>query len=100
MARFYGVVNGGRGDATRVGHKREGLSTVAASWAGCVRTDLYVNAHGIDCARVTLDRWRGEGTRATLYDGPINPDAAIPGAFRMVTAHVELTPNALHAGAK
>lgn len=74
MARFYGVLNGGRGDVSRLGHKSTGLTTYAASWAGAVRVSLYVNALGTDCARVELVEHRGEGTRAVLYDGPVNPE--------------------------
>lgn len=74
MARFYGVLNGGRGDVSRLGHKSTGLTTYAASWAGAVRVSLYVNADGTDCARVELVEHRGEGTRAVLYDGPVNPE--------------------------
>lgn len=70
MARFYGVVQGTRGQASRCGSKSSGLTTTAASWQGAVETTLYREGD-IDMARVVLKPWRGVGVSRTLYEGPV-----------------------------
>lgn len=72
MAHFYGTIKGGRGEASRLGHKSTGLHTVAASWSGAVEVDLYVNEEGVDCARVYLTPWKGKGIHKEIYEGPIS----------------------------
>jgi hypothetical protein len=72
MSHFYGVLNGSRGEATRLGTKSSGMTATAASWQGAVRTQLYTGDDGIDRARVMLIEWRGAGTYCVLYDGPIS----------------------------
>jgi hypothetical protein len=69
MAHFYGTVQGARGEGSRTGGKKSGLTTVAASWQGAVRVFLYEEG-GIDRARVELKPWCGRGTTRLLYDGP------------------------------
>lgn len=71
MAHFIGTVKGGRGEASRLGHKATGLRTVAASWQGAVRVELYTR-DGKDFAHVYLMPWQGAGTRRELYDGPVS----------------------------
>ena len=80
MAHFYGTLQGARGEATRLGHKSTGVTTRAASWAGCVRVELWHDEEtDTDWARVSLEPWHGEGRQATLYVGPVSgadtPDA-------------------------
>ncbi len=73
MAQFYGTVRGNRGEASRLGGKDSGLTTVAASWQGSVRVDLIHNHHtGIDTARVYLTPHRGCGEYHLLYEGPVS----------------------------
>jgi len=72
MSHFYGVLNGSRGEATRCGTKKSGLAVTAASWSGAVSVRLYVNADGVDRARVSLVPWHGAGTSRVLYDGPVD----------------------------
>jgi hypothetical protein len=72
MAHFYGTIQGARGEASRLGGKNSGLTTVAASWKGAVETSLYVDDHGVDCALVRTKKWRGCGKDVILYDGPID----------------------------
>ena len=74
MSRFYGTVRGGRGSASRQGHKSTGLTTYCASWRGAVRCDAYVNDDDVDCVQVTLTTWQGAGASPSimLYDGPID----------------------------
>ena len=71
MAHFYGVLKGARGQATRLGHKGSGLHTVAASWKGAVRVDLFM-IDGEDWAEVRLIPWHGAGVYKTLYRGPVS----------------------------
>lgn len=39
MAQFRGVVSGGRGEASRVGHKTSGLIVKANGWSSGVRVE-------------------------------------------------------------
>lgn len=71
MAHFYGLLQGNRGQASRLGTKASGLSVTAASWSGAIDVDLY-ERDGVDYARVTLKPWQGQGTRRDLYDGPVS----------------------------
>ena len=41
MAQYYGRVEGNRGEATRLGTKDSGIGTVAASWDGCILTNIW-----------------------------------------------------------
>lgn len=41
MAHFYGTVRGGRGTASRLGHKNTGLMTTAQTWQHTVTTRLW-----------------------------------------------------------
>jgi hypothetical protein len=77
MAHFYGKVLGGRGEASRLGHKSSGLQVLAASWQGAVFVSLYVNDDGVDCARVCLTTHQGAGTHRELYDGPVSGAPAL-----------------------
>lgn len=40
MARFYGTIQGARGEATRLGHASSGLRVTAQSWEGRVYVNL------------------------------------------------------------
>ena len=73
MSRFYGTVQGNRGEASRSGHSVGGMTTWCASWNGAVRCYAYVGEGGIDCVRVTLTQWHGNGPRKdiVLYNGPM-----------------------------
>ena len=44
MAKFYGQINGGRGTATRVGHRN--IRAAAQSYDGSVITELTYNDEG------------------------------------------------------
>lgn len=76
MAHFFGRVAGPRSAATRLGTKRGGLRTLAASWAGAVEVELYhiadTEGAGQDRARIKLVPHMGRGVTATLYDGPVD----------------------------
>jgi hypothetical protein len=73
MAHFYGTLKGSRGEASRLGTKSSGLTTIAASWNGAVKTELYEKG-GRDFARVSLIPWNGEGINSIIYEGPVSGD--------------------------
>jgi hypothetical protein len=50
MAKFFGQVNGGRGTATRVGHRN--IRASAQSYDGSVQTELTYNDEGKLMVRV------------------------------------------------
>jgi hypothetical protein len=79
MAHFYGILKGNRQEVARRGSRESGLTTVAASWDGCVRVELYAPGDdAADHARITLEpRPQGSvGAKVVIYDGPIK-DAAL-----------------------
>ena len=71
MSHFYGTLQGQAGEATRRGSKSSGLTVVAASWAGAVKTELYVDAAGNDCYRVVQIPWHGEGVSKVIAEGKV-----------------------------
>ena len=71
MARYRGTLQGCRGEASRLGHSSSGLTTVAASWQGAVRVELY-GCGDRDFARVSLMLHRGAGVERLLFDGPVD----------------------------
>lgn len=72
MAHFFGTVTGrAKVDATRCGTRNSGLETVAASLGGCIHVRLS-HRDGEDYATVTMEPWEGNGTTATLYQGPMS----------------------------
>ena len=86
MARFYGTVQGGRGEASRLGHATCGLNVRARSWNGEVCVRLYAKGD-VDYVRIS------EGsTGRDIYSGPI---AALAGDDRpraLIAQHLlELT---------
>ena len=72
MAHFYGAVQGSRSETSRLGSKKSGLSTVAASWQGAVEVYIYYDeTTGKDIASVFLSPWHGKGISQNLYVGPV-----------------------------
>lgn len=71
MARFYGSIQGCRGEATRLGGADSGLTAIAASWSGAVKAEFYADNEDRDCVIVSLIPWHGRGPSRTLYCGPI-----------------------------
>jgi hypothetical protein len=73
MSRFYGTIQGSRGQATRCGHRD--MNATAASWSGAAYA--YVSADGDrDMAWLRLAPWHGAGRHLWLYEGPVNPTDA------------------------
>lgn len=71
MARFYGTVKGGRGEAARLGHATTGLHVTAQSCSGDIRVDLF-DENGEDCVWIVACE-HGGGLRKwkEIYRGPI-----------------------------
>jgi len=70
MARFFGLVQGSRGQATRLGH--QGLLTYCASHSGAIVCQAHVK-DGADWVRVLRIPWRRSGGDfVVLYDGPMD----------------------------
>lgn len=76
MSHFYGIVQGGRGEATRTGHKTTGLVATAASWKGAIKTTLFVDDSGRDCYRVEQMPWNGAGEYRLLAEGILGESLA------------------------
>lgn len=72
MAHFRGTIKGQRGEASRLGSKKSGLTVEAASWQGKVVVRLCADEHGgPDEAVVSLEPHHGQGTSKELYRGPV-----------------------------
>lgn len=68
MAHFRGTVQGGRGTASRLGHKTTGLLVTASTWEHTVRTQLWYDAvKGEDWCSVYIEN--SDGTSRCLYSG-------------------------------
>lgn len=80
MAHFYGTVKGGRGTASRLGHKKTGLVTTAQTWSHTVTTALqYDEATGRDMLSVCVSADDGSSIRC-LYSGFLDgkPEPPVP----------------------
>lgn len=72
MAHFRGVVQGNRGEGSRLGSKDSGITVAAQSWEGMILVRLH-HKDGQDVAVVTRFPHEGSGGPAVvLYDGPVN----------------------------
>ena len=79
MATFYGTLTGNRGEGTRCGSKRTGITTVAASWNGCIRVNVYWHEQAQRPYYVVSEEpWHGAGTYREIAKGFFgeNQDAA------------------------
>lgn len=72
MAHFRGTIEGQRGEASRLGSKKSGLTVAACSWQGSVLVTLdHDEATGKDVATVALQPHHGSGIAKVLYRGPV-----------------------------
>ena len=71
MGHFRGTLQGQRGEASRLGTKKSGLSVEAASWEGRVRVRLY-HMDGHDYVYIYLDKPLGQGIDKLLYNGRVD----------------------------
>lgn len=69
MARFRGTVQGGRGEASRLGH--QGLVAKASGWNGHIRVNLFNQHDGKDIDWVHVWHETNDGTKM-IYNGPLN----------------------------
>tara|TARA_R100001086_G_scaffold171488_1_gene93776 strand:- start:612 stop:836 length:225 start_codon:yes stop_codon:yes gene_type:complete len=70
MAQYYSTICGNRGEATRCGTKDSGISAVAASWDGCIRTNIWYDASAdVNRFEVVQSTWQGKGIRKVLSVG-------------------------------
>lgn len=70
MARFYGTIQGERGEATRLG--RRSLDVTAQSYAGDITVELYGDDADTDCCRIRARSHDQRSLGFCLYDGPIS----------------------------
>jgi len=80
MAHFRGVVQGGRGEASRNGHKTTGLTATAASWRGAIEVSLSHDTEtGEDRFEVRQIPWQGAGISEVIAEGVIGePSGGVP----------------------
>lgn len=70
MAHFRVVVQGSRGEASRLAGK-SGCHATAQSWQGAITVTLRCREDGVDYAIVEMHRHNGTGAEKILYDGPV-----------------------------
>lgn len=71
MAHFRGTIQGGRGKASRLGHKTSGLRVTARSWTDGVNVELSWNDElGTDWLSIYME------SGPTLYRGRLDGVAA------------------------
>jgi hypothetical protein len=70
MARFRGTVQGGRGEATRLGHGTCGLVVRAQSYTGDVRVSMY-SQEDEDHVCISVSNHAEWGQAKAIYDGPV-----------------------------
>jgi hypothetical protein len=68
MARFFGTVQGGRGKATRLGHKE--MYVTAQSYSGSVIVAMFTE-NGEDYVSIGLGNGSTGGSNFSLYSGPV-----------------------------
>jgi hypothetical protein len=79
MARFYGSIEGNRGEATRMGTTDSGFHSTCQSWAGSVNVTMYSDDDGtrgrkgfVEHDRVRISVRAGSGYGGTIvYSGDV-----------------------------
>jgi len=72
MSHFYGKIpiSARKTEPTARGHKKTGLSTIAASWAGAIRVNVWHNPNeDVDCYEVEMIPWESKGDRHVIARG-------------------------------
>ncbi len=67
MAHFRGTLQGGRGEASRLGHKSSGLNATLASWNGAIEVTLRATPEG-DVAEIWQKTHHGHGISEKIAD--------------------------------
>lgn len=76
MAHFYGLVHGARGEASRLGDKKSGMTACAAGWGGAIKVRVWHDSEaGVDRFAVDMTPWHGSGDSECIATG-IMGDAA------------------------
>ena len=70
MAKFYGMIKGARGSASRLGTSNSGIAASAQSWGGSVQVQLY-DCDGATYCRLTSSEGSSFYGSKTLYNGPL-----------------------------
>ena len=70
MAQFRGVIRSNGNETTRLGQKKNGLTTEAQSYEGKIVVCLWYD-ESLDKDRVLIEakQHEGQGTTKVLYDG-------------------------------
>lgn len=72
MSHFYGTLQGSRGEATRCGTKHSGVTTVAASWKGCIQVRVwYDEKTKTDKYLICQEPWQGHGISESIASGTL-----------------------------
>lgn len=72
MSHFYGTIpeSARKTVPSARGHKTTGLATIAASWHGAVRVNLWYNPNNDrDCFEVEMIPWHSRGDRQVIARG-------------------------------
>jgi hypothetical protein len=69
MARFYGTIQGARGEASRLGHASSGIRASVCSWSGRVETSIQSGDVGDDKRDLVHIRTESHGSS----DNPTGP---------------------------
>ena len=72
MAHFYGILQGSRGEVSRLGTKTSGIHATLASWNGAISVELqYSKEKDSDIFVVRQKPWQGHGVSENLVAGTI-----------------------------
>ena len=72
MSHFYGMIpeSARKTVPTARGHKKTGLATIAASWAGAIRVNVWYNPNeDVDCFEVQMIPWESRGDSHIIARG-------------------------------
>lgn len=72
MARFYGTVQGRRGEASRLGDSKSGMRTTCCGWklgAVCEMESTQREGDGLDIDKLSVNINEGSGQRTADYGG-------------------------------
>ena len=89
MSRFYGTVQGNRGQATRCGNASSGLTTETAGWDGCIEVTVYDRDGDGDGFIVSMQPWMGSGDKVGIASGIIGNSSSIRLGKDVFEAHTK-----------
>lgn len=71
MSKFYGTVQGNRGEATRGGSKNSGIKATAQSWEGSVSVLLFNENEEIRCNIIAGKGSTSDPSGVIVYTGTL-----------------------------